>query len=212
MLQYSMSLGHCLVSWHFLNPCWNPLTIYNTSDTFVNLFWNPYATFDTSDTSDTTVLWTLTDIQELEFDFLIFKKDWSWSNRSRRSLKKIELLLSISEKDQITLVNLWKRSKRLNRSQKTSDLGSFPPFLCLKIESLPSSIFDLFKDRRDQFVLVDLWKRSTMSESHRIFFEDRLEWFNLFCDRIDLSIFQSQNSIDSIEKPMIKFPTLLKSL
>ena len=122
MLQYSMSLGHCLVSWHFLNPCWNPLTIYNTSDTFVNLFWNPYATFDTSDTSDTTVLWTLTDIQELEFDFLIFKKDWSWSNRSRRSLKKIELLLSISEKDRITLVNLWKRSKRLNRSQKTSDL------------------------------------------------------------------------------------------
>ena len=186
MLQYSMSLGHCLVSWHFLNPCWNPLTIYNTSDTFVNLFWNPYATFDTS---DTTVLWTLTDIQELEFDFLIFKKDWSWSNRSRRSLKKIELLLSISEKDQITLVNLWKRSKRLNRSQKTSDLGSFPPFLCLKIESLPSSI-----------------------ESHRIFFKDRLERFNLFCDRIDLSIFQSQKNIDSIEKPMIKFPTLLKSL
>ena len=191
MLQYSMSLGHCLVSWHFLNPCWNPLTIYNTSDAFVNLFWNPYATFDTS---DTTVLWTLTDIQGLEFDFLIFKKDWSWSNRSRRSLKKIELLLSISEKDQkgrIVLTDLWKRlkrwhgfnqslkrSKRSNRSQKASDLLEKNVFFVCFF-----TVFPLFmaKDRRERFVLF----------------------------AIEL-IFWSQKTMDSIKKLMIKFPTLIK--
>ena len=100
------------------------------------------------------------------FDLSIFKIDRPWSNRSRRSFKKID-------RDRITLVVL------LNRSTV--------------IESL-SSIF--IKDRKVRIDPVHMLIRSTVSESiPSIFKKDRRDRFDLFHDWIDLTITKNDDRI-----------------
>ena len=115
----------------------------------------------------------------------IFKKDRPWSNRSRRSFKKID-------RDRITLVVL------LNRSTV--------------IESL-SSIF--IKDRKVRIDPVHMLIRSTVSESiPSIFKKDRRDRFDLFHDWIDLTITKNdryeRKTDDRIPNPAaFPFPQIL---
>ena len=127
-------------------------------------------------------------VQGWEFDLSIFSSfalfdllnDQPWSNRSRRSFKKID-------RDRIALIDLLIRLIVIDlifRSQKISNsiekcifcmfLTVFP-LIFQKIESLPS-IFS--KDRRDRFALIDLWKRSTVIEWIPLIFKKDRPWAN----------------------------------
>ena len=104
------------------------------------------------------------------------------------------------------------KNKRFEKKYFFVCFWQFPPLFIPKEWIAPIdhhySIF--FKDWRDRFILVDLWKRSTISESIPLIFQkDWREWFNFFHDRSDLSI---RKTSDSIEKPMIEFPTLVSGL
>ena len=114
--------------------------------------------------------------------------------RSFWSLKKID-------RDRIDLVNfekcwLWwnlsfdhnKRSIHSKKMHFSFVFDSFPPFYAKRPNRSRRSLI-FFKDRRDRFAPIGLWKMSIWSFS---------------------KLNRSQKTIDSIENPMIEFPTLPK--
>ena len=83
---------------------------------------------------------------------------------------------------------------------------AFPLFMP-KSESLQLLFF---QERRVWFSLIALYKRSTMSITFPSLFIKELQTrFALFQEGIALSLFCSQKTSDSLEKPKSEFPTLI---
>ena len=116
--------------------------------------------------------------------------------------------MSIFEKDWKEWIDSFDLLKRLTRSihsEKTSHSQKKNIFFVCFWQFFP---WQKSEDWQDQFALVDLWKRSTRSEG--ILSIDR-EGIDNRSDSIFFMItliFWSQKTSDSMEKPIIKIPTL----
>ena len=124
-------------------------------------------------------------VQGWEFDlsifdlltFLIFKKDRSWLNRSRRSFKKMV-------RDLITLGDLWKRSKRANRFRP-----SFKKIDCERIDFfMIKLIFWLQKhiNKFDHFFTLLCPKQNSFFMQIRMIIERLIQLWKRFFDLFDL--------------------------
>ena len=82
-----------------------------------------------------------------------------------------------------------------------------------KSESLPSLFAPVlfFQEGWERFTLIVLYKRATVSYSlPSLFTKEQQEVFALFQERITISLFHSQKTSNSLEKPKSKFATLKK--
>ena len=149
-------------------------------------------------------------------------KERPWANRSRRSLKKID----VSDSRLIWANCSLKMGDSFEKFVFFRWFWQFVPFFMPKSQSLPMLFAHLlfFKERLDWFALVTLHKRATMSDSLRLLMTKKQLWAirsgcswqksnesNLlfFTSK---SFFLSQKTSELLEKLMSEFPTLVSTL
>ena len=155
----------------------------------------------------------------------LFTKEWLWAFHSCHSLQKSDVSDSLSllfRKERCEwfardLSGLLAKNERF--TQKMCILCMFLtvfPLFMPQSESLLSLFthFLFFKERLERFSPVSFYKRVTMSDSLWLLMKKERQWAihsGRSCQKSNgsESLFCSQKTSESLEKPMSEFPTLI---